>query len=151
MKERFYTSTEASKITGCSRRQIQHWRKQDIIVPTINPGGKGRNVYYSELDLFSLSVMKYLLSRGLSFEASLKTLTILKLRKYFNTLKGWHNFPLVYLSLDAETFKPEFIFNIDYVDEELKANHLIVPINGEYLYKDFQNRLKKFDQAKDKY
>ena len=144
MEERFFTSTEASEITGCSRRQVQHWRKQGIIVPTVNPGGKGRNVYYSELDLLNLSVMKYLLSRGLSFEASLKLLMTLKQRKYFQTLKSWQDFSTIYLSLDPETFKPEFVFNIKHAEEELGANHLVIPVNGRYIYNVLQQQLQKF-------
>ncbi len=68
MGEAFYTSTEASQITGCSRRQLQYWRKQEVIVPTVNPGGKGRNVYYSESDLIDLAIMEYLLSMNLNFD-----------------------------------------------------------------------------------
>jgi DNA-binding transcriptional MerR regulator len=66
--ENFYSSTEASQITGCSRRQLQYWREKSVVVPTVNPSGKGRNVYYSDSDLVALTVMEYLLSIGLSFE-----------------------------------------------------------------------------------
>ncbi|PSB34856.1 MerR family transcriptional regulator [Chlorogloea sp. CCALA 695] len=77
MEEKFYTSTEAAKITNCSRRQLQYWREKGIIVPTVNTTGKGRNVYYSKADLLALAVMEQLLSIGLNFEvchAALETL-----------------------------------------------------------------------------
>jgi DNA-binding transcriptional MerR regulator len=68
MEEKFYTSTEAAKITNCSRRQLQYWREKGIIVPTVNTTGKGRNVYYSKADLLAVTVMEQLLSIGLNFE-----------------------------------------------------------------------------------
>ena len=68
MRNPFYTSTEASQITGCSRRQLQYWRREGVVVPTVNPGGKGRNVYYSESDLIDLAIMEYLLSMNLNFD-----------------------------------------------------------------------------------
>lgn len=89
MGEPFYTSTEASQITDCSRRQLQYWRRQGVVVPTVNPGGKGRNVYYSESDLLVLTVMKYFLSRGLNFDISLTILNILVNRGLFLSSKSW--------------------------------------------------------------
>jgi DNA-binding transcriptional MerR regulator len=50
-------------------------------VPTVNPSGKGRNVYYSDSDLLALTVMEYLLSIGLSFEVCQHVLGILKARE----------------------------------------------------------------------
>jgi DNA-binding transcriptional MerR regulator len=81
MDENFYSSTEASQITGCSRRQLQYWREKSVVVPTVNPSGKGRNVYYSDSDLVALTVMEYLLSIGLSFEVCQHILGILKARE----------------------------------------------------------------------
>jgi hypothetical protein len=39
---------------------------------------EGRNVYYSPTDLLALTVMKYLLSMGLSFEVCQEVLEMLK-------------------------------------------------------------------------
>ena len=147
MKERFYTSTEASTITGCSRRQIQHWRRQGIIVPTVNPGGKGRNVYYSELDLLNLSILEYLLSRGLSFEASLEALTFLKDHDFLNSFEHWKK-----LSQGVLYLKPEAIrlglLPIDSVETILKENFAMIPISGDYIYDKLQNKLRKFQESK---
>lgn len=76
--DNFYTSTEAAQITGCTRRQLQYWREKGVVVPTVNPSGKGRNVYYSPTDLLALTVMEYLLSMGLSFEVCQEMLETLK-------------------------------------------------------------------------
>lgn len=78
MEERFYTSTEAAEITGCTRRQLQYWRDKGVVVPTVNTSGKGRNVYYSPSDLLALKVMEYLLSIGLSFEVCKTALNSLR-------------------------------------------------------------------------
>ncbi|MBD2056033.1 MerR family transcriptional regulator [Oculatella sp. FACHB-28] len=79
MEEKFFTSTEAAKITQCSRRQLQYWRERKVVVPTVNTTGKGRNVYYSVSDLWTLTLMQYLLSLGLSFEVCQSTLDFLRL------------------------------------------------------------------------
>ncbi|MEH2172520.1 MerR family transcriptional regulator [Nostoc sp.] len=78
MEEKFYTSTQASEITNCSRRQLQHWRDRGVVLPTVNTTGKGRNVYYSVNDLLELAVMEYLLSIGLNFEICQEALNILR-------------------------------------------------------------------------
>lgn len=67
MKKTFFTSKEAARITGCSLRQLQYWREKGIIVPVVEGTGTGRSVYYSYSELVELSLMKYLLSVGLSF------------------------------------------------------------------------------------
>ncbi|MDZ7957056.1 MAG: MerR family transcriptional regulator [Aulosira sp. DedQUE10] len=81
MEDKFYTSTEASEITHCSRRQLQYWREKGVIVPTVNSSGKGRNVYYSKPDLLALTVMEQLLSIGLNFEVCHAALVTLRERE----------------------------------------------------------------------
>lgn len=146
MKERFYTSTEASKITGCSRRQLQHWRKQEIIVPTVNPSGKGKNVYYSELDLLNLSIMGYLLARGLCFEASLFLLSYFRKGKFLNSIKDWKKFPPTAISLEPESFKLNFFQMQDTVQTVVNEYRIVVPISGEYICNKLQNNLQKFNK-----
>lgn len=72
--ETLYTSTQASEITGCSRRQLQYWREKDVLVPHLNTTGTGRTVYYSIDDLVVLVLMDYMLSMGLDFQLSSKVL-----------------------------------------------------------------------------
>lgn len=78
MQERFFTSKEASEITGCTLRQLQYWREKGVVVPVVEATGKGRSVYYSRSDLVALFAMEYCLSFGLSFEVARETLKTLK-------------------------------------------------------------------------
>jgi len=78
MEERFFSSREAAKITGCTLRQLQYWRENDVVVPTINATGTGRSIYYSQGNLMELAVMEYLLSLGLTFEVARDTLEALR-------------------------------------------------------------------------
>ncbi|MEB3188719.1 MAG: DEAD/DEAH box helicase family protein [Snowella sp.] len=70
MAEGFYTTKQAAKIVGCTIRQIQYWRKQEVVVPQINPSGTGHSVYYSREDLTDLAIVHYLLQRGYSFQSA---------------------------------------------------------------------------------
>ncbi|MFM6396898.1 MerR family transcriptional regulator, partial [Planktothrix sp.] len=69
MSETFFTSKQASEITGCSLRQLQYWREKGVVVPSISATGTGRSIYYSRSELVKLAAMEYCLSVGLSFEA----------------------------------------------------------------------------------
>ncbi|WP_052055737.1 MerR family transcriptional regulator [Myxosarcina sp. GI1] len=149
MGEPFYTSTEASLITGCSRRQLQYWRKQGVVVPTVNPGGKGRNVYYTESDLLILSVMKYLLSLGLNFDVSLKVLETLREKEILcfldwslskNTKK---RFMLV---LDTEEKNTIHITNFDteLAVQKLQEGFAIAPFGRDRIYQKLQDNLQAF-------
>ena len=74
----YFTSKEASKITGCTLRQLQYWREQKVVIPTVNATGKGRSVFYSKSDLVVLMVMFELLSKGLDYSHACAGLSILK-------------------------------------------------------------------------
>ena len=78
MQETFFTSKQASEITGCTLRQIQYWREKKVIVPVVNASGQGRSVYYSKSDLVALFTMGYCLSVGLNFDVARETLKTLK-------------------------------------------------------------------------
>lgn len=68
MQEQFFTSKQASQLTGCTLRQLQYWREKEVVVPTISGTGTGRSIYYAEKDLAALAVMEYLLTLGFNFE-----------------------------------------------------------------------------------
>jgi DNA-binding transcriptional MerR regulator len=70
MEESFYTTNRAAEIVGCTIRQVQYWRKQRIVVPTIDASGTGHSVYYSRKDLTDLAIVYYLLQRGYSFQSA---------------------------------------------------------------------------------
>jgi len=78
MQETFFTSKEASKITGCTLRQLQYWREKGVVVPVISDTGTGRSIYYSKTNLVELAAMVYWLSVGLSFDIACETLKTLK-------------------------------------------------------------------------
>lgn len=78
MQETFFTSKEASKITGCTLRQLQYWREKGVVVPVISDTGTGRSIYYSKINLVELAAMVYWLSVGLSFDIACETLKTLK-------------------------------------------------------------------------
>jgi DNA-binding transcriptional MerR regulator len=78
MQETFFTSKEASKITGCTLRQLQYWREKGVVVPVISDTGIGRSIYYSKTNLVELAAMVYWLSVGLSFDIACETLKTLK-------------------------------------------------------------------------
>jgi type I restriction enzyme, R subunit len=78
MEESFYTTNRAAEIVGCTVRQVQYWRKQRIVVPTIDASGTGHSVYYSRQDLTDLAIVYYLLQRGYSFQAAGEALAQLR-------------------------------------------------------------------------
>ncbi|WP_414526710.1 MerR family transcriptional regulator [Nodularia chucula] len=78
MQETFFSSKEASQITGCTLRQIQYWREKGIVVPVISETGTGRSIYYSKSNLVELAAMVYWLSVGISFDIACETLKRLK-------------------------------------------------------------------------
>ncbi|MEM9276893.1 MAG: MerR family transcriptional regulator [Cyanobacteria bacterium P01_F01_bin.143] len=150
MGEAFYTSTEASKITGCSRRQLQYWRRQGVVVPTVNPGGKGRNVYYSESDLLILAVMEYLLSIGLNFDVSLTVLKCLMAKDLFLSAKSWKKDQtrlMFFLGLNNEEIKLEN-FNVELAKQKLEEGYPVVPFCCDRIYDKLQYNLKYFHQEK---
>jgi DNA-binding transcriptional MerR regulator len=78
MQNLFFTSKDASIITGCTLRQLQYWRENDIVVPSISSTGTGRSVYYSPNDVAELDVIGYCLRSGLTFEIAVAALKVLK-------------------------------------------------------------------------
>ncbi len=78
MGEPFFTTKRAAEIVGCTVRQAQYWRKQEIVVPTIDASGTGHSVYYSREDLIDLAIVHYLLERGYSFQSAGQTLKQLR-------------------------------------------------------------------------
>jgi type I restriction enzyme, R subunit len=82
----FLTSKEAAEISGCTLRQLQYWREQGVVVPTVDATGRGRSVFYTQDDLMALMVMAHLLSAGLDYAEACAGLEALKEREpeFFN-------------------------------------------------------------------
>ena len=144
MRKSFYTSTEASQITGCSRRQLEYWRRQEVIVPTVNPGGKGRNVYYSESDLIDLAIMEYLLSMNLNFDFCVSILFRLRSQPVFLFS--------ILLLINQGLYKLGLIIQKQYQARDISFEHwakrgvrlMLLPQGGFYHYHDF-TRIENFN------
>ena len=149
MEEAFYTSTEASTITGCTRRQLQYWRRQGVVVPTVNPGGKGRNVYYSRSDLLVLTVMEYLLSRGLNFDYALLALNKLTDMKLFEETESWQKDKVRWMLLLGKDDGVELKnFDVAVAETKLRDGFAVIPLWCDRLYEKLQQNLKSFYQEK---
>lgn len=147
MQNDFYTSTEAGKITECSRRQLQYWRDKGVVVPTVNPSGKGRNVYYSVRELLALTVMHRLLSLGLSFESSVKILKMLQGREGWmfgeslepSQSKRWM------IALIMQDRSPVVLdFDRDLALKTIENGGGIVDLASDHIYERLNKRLKQF-------
>lgn len=144
MRNPFYTSTEASQITGCSRRQLQYWRREGVIVPTVNPGGKGRNVYYSESDLIDLAIMEYLLSMNLNFDFCVSILYRLRSQPVFLFA--------ILLLINQGLFQLGLIIQRQYQARDMSFEHwaksgvrlMLLPYKGFYNHTKFTG-IEKFD------
>jgi DNA-binding transcriptional MerR regulator len=78
MQEPFFTSKQASDISGCTLRQLQYWREKEIVVPTVGSQGTGRSIYYSPAEVVELGIMEYCLGSGLNMEIAAVALQSLK-------------------------------------------------------------------------
>jgi DNA-binding transcriptional MerR regulator len=151
MDENFYTSTEASQITRCSRRQLQYWREKSVVVPTVNPSGKGRNVYYSDSDLVALTVMEYLLSIGLSFEVCQHVLEIIKAREswMFDESVAKDEMKCLMLMPDSQEQLRELVdFDRGLAIETIDRGSPVVPFWSDRIYKRLQQNLRSFGQQR---
>jgi DNA-binding transcriptional MerR regulator len=78
MQEPFFTSKQASEISGCTLRQLQYWREKEVVVPTVGSQGTGRSIYYSPAEVVELGIMEYCLGSGLNMEIAAAALKSLK-------------------------------------------------------------------------
>ena len=153
MDENFYTSTEASQITGCSRRQLQYWREKNVVVPTVNPSGKGRNVYYSDSDLLALTVMEYFLSIGLSFEVCKQLLEMLKAREswLFNESLSKDQIKHFMVLLDADKHHLQLVdFDSKLAVKTINNGFPVVPFWSERIHQRLHDNLRSFATAGDR-
>ena len=149
MQEKFYTSTDAAQITGCTPRQLQYWRQKGVVVPTVNTTGTGRNVYYSVADLLELTAMQYLLSTGLNFDICQGALDILKKLepRFFretSSYKPMKRFMLVQRSLLNRVELTEF--NEDKAIEAIRSGRAVVPFWTELVRDQLEKRMQCFGE-----
>ncbi|MCF2151005.1 MerR family transcriptional regulator [Desmonostoc muscorum LEGE 12446] len=150
MEEKFYTSTEAAEITNCSRRQLQYWRDKDVVIPTVNTTGKGRNVYYSVADLLTLTVMHYLLSVGLSFEVCREALAMLQdkepwLFEEFVSKKKMRRLMLI-SNASGQKYLTLAEFDKEAALEALCQGQTVIPFWCDRIHEVLHQNLKRFSE-----
>lgn len=127
MSETFFTSKQASEITGCSLRQLQYWREKGVVVPSISATGTGRSIYYSRSELVKLAAMEYCLSVGLSFEAAATTVKQLEEKQpEFTNPTSQGRFMLWWDSKERSLQLVEF--DMESAIASLKAGEPVIPV-----------------------
>ncbi len=148
MGDRFYTSTEAAQITGCTRRQLQYWRENGVVVPTVNAKGKGRNVYYSEADLLVLAVMEYLLSISLSFEFCREALETLRIKEswlFDDSVPLQKMKRLMFLVTESQEQKFKLVeFDKKIALEAFSQGQAVIPFWGDRVRERLSQNLKNY-------
>jgi DNA-binding transcriptional MerR regulator len=147
MQETFFTSKEASKITGCTLRQLQYWREKGVVVPVISDTGIGRSIYYSKTNLVELAAMVYWLSVGLSFDIACETLKTLKDQEpeLFSSGKG-KRFMLLSEAQERSPGVPKISLELIEFDREraiasLDEGKPVIPVWLDVIYQQLINKL----------
>ncbi|QUS60555.1 type I restriction-modification enzyme R subunit C-terminal domain-containing protein [Synechocystis sp. PCC 7338] len=123
----FFTSQQASEITGCTLRQLQYWREKGVVSPAVDATGRGRSVYYNQADLFELMVMKHLLSAGLEYTQAVDVLFALRQKEPSFTDAPQHSRYLVTRHPEHKMLVIE-PFSLDGVQEAMYGGQLVVPL-----------------------
>lgn len=150
MQETFFTSKEASKITGCTLRQLQYWREKGVVVPVISDTGTGRSIYYSKTNLVELAAMVYWLSVGLSFDIACDTLKTLREKEpeLFSSGKGkrfmllsqaQERSPLGVTKVSLELMEYDRTKAIASIDE----GKPVIPVWLDVIYQQLRQKLEK--------
>jgi DNA-binding transcriptional MerR regulator len=135
-----YGTPIVQKVTGLTRRQLDHWARTGICVPTLkNAKGSGNHRLYSFKDILILQMFKRLLETGI---------TIQKIRKAAEALtkKGITDLTKVTLISDGQTIfqvkSPEEIIDI------LKSGQGVFAVSLESLWSETEGVLKEFEGRK---
>ncbi len=138
----FFNTKEAAEITDCTLRQLQYWREKEVIVPTVDATGRGRSVFYTEDDLVSLSIMKYLLSAGLEFQEAVAGLEAVKKEEpnFFESTQT-KKFALS-RSVTEESLTLEE-FNSAKAIASIKSGQPVIPLWLERIHRRLRERLVK--------
>ena len=141
MSETFFTSKQASEITGCSLRQLQYWREKGVVVPSISATGTGRSIYYSRSELVKLAAMEYCLSVGLSFEAAATTVTRLQEKQpEFTNPGSQERFRLWWDSKERSLQLVDF--DMEKAIASLKAGEPVIPVWLDTIHQRLATQLK---------
>lgn len=135
----FLTTKTASQITGCTLRQLQYWREQELVVPTVDATGKGRSVFYTREDLVILMVMQKFLSAGLDYSQACAGLEVLKQREPNFTNSNIQNRYL--LSHDDDHKIVIMDFEISKIEQCLKQGYPVIPIWLDEIHSSLTEKL----------
>ena len=131
----FFTSKQTSAMTGCTLRQLQYWREQKVIVPTVDATGKGRSVFYTEVDLVALMIMKKFLSSGLDYtQACLGLDAIKKQQPDFTDPNIRNRYFFSYSNTGNSIALKEF--NVTEIETVLKLGQPIIPVWLDAIHKE---------------
>ncbi|MDB9446037.1 MerR family transcriptional regulator [Anabaena sp. CS-542/02] len=139
MQETFFTSKDATQLTGCTLRQIQYWRERGILVPVISGTGTGRSIYYSRSNLVELAAMVYWLSTGISFDVACQVLKQLKEQAPELFISGQGKRFMLLLSQDDSLSLVEFDRKIAIAS--LDEGKAVIPVWLDIIYNKLNNRL----------
>ncbi len=140
MSETFFTSKQASEITGCSLRQLQYWREKGVVVPSISATGTGRSIYYSRSELVKLAAMEYCLSVGLSFEAAATTVKRLEEKQpEFTNPTSQGRFMLWWDSKERSLQLVDF--DMESAIASLKSGEPVIPVWLDEIHQQLASRL----------
>ena len=140
MSETFFTSKQASEITGCSLRQLQYWREKGVVVPSISATGPGRSIYYSRSELVKLAAMEYCLSVGLSFEAAATTVKRLEEKQpEFTNPTSQGRFMLWWDSKERSLQLVDF--DMESAIASLKSGEPVIPVWLDEIHQQLASRL----------
>lgn len=79
MNVELFTSSDTSRITRLSLRQLQYWDDTDLVCPSVlRARGRGSRRLYLEQDLVRLKVVKRLLDMGMSVQSMRRSLAFLR-------------------------------------------------------------------------
>ena len=142
MEKDFFTSKEATQLTGCTLRQLQYWRDKEIVVPTISATGTGRSIYYSYSELVELAIMEYWLAMGFSFQTASLILEQLRAEQwdYLNpetTEQLMVHWKRDFADLQLEPFDNERASTL------LRQGMLVVPFSFKQIHHGIKKNLNK--------
>jgi DNA-binding transcriptional MerR regulator len=137
----FLTSKEASEISGCTLRQLQYWREQGVVVPTVDATGRGRSVFYTQDDLVALMVMAHLLSAGLDYTEACAGLEAIREREpeFFNVSTTSRYFLTRIDHGDRLIIKE---FEVEAVQKALINGQTVIPLWLDQLHQRLIDRIR---------
>ena len=141
----FFTSKQAADLSGCTLRQLQYWREQKVIVPTVDATGKGRSVFYSREDLVALMVMEHLLSAGLDYSEACAGLESLRRKEPTFSDSSAINRYFLSRQVDREDILIRE-FDVEAIQEVLKVGQPVIPLWLDQIHKKLAERLNQLEK-----